>query len=77
MSRDVREIVREEPLRRDHLLGLLKDAALTVPELAAAAGQPEDEVMIWIMGLRKYGHVAEQPGVSDDGYYRYAAVRSR
>jgi predicted Rossmann fold nucleotide-binding protein DprA/Smf involved in DNA uptake len=75
MSRDVREIIREEPLRRERLLELLQDAPLTVPELASVAGHPEDEVMIWIMGLRKYGFVAEQPGVSEDGYYRYAAVR--
>ena len=76
MSRDVREIIREEPLQRGRLLELLQDGPLTVPELASAAGHPDDEVMIWIMGLRKYGYVAEQPGVSADGYYRYAAVRS-
>ena len=76
MSRDIREIIREEPLLRGRLLELLQDGPLTVPELATAAGHPQDEVMIWIMGLRKYGYVAEQPGVSDDGYYRYAAVRS-
>ena len=77
MSRDVREVIREEPLMRPLLLELLRENPLTVPELAAAAGHPEDEVMIWIMGLRKYGYVAEQPAVSDDGYYRYKAVRER
>ena len=77
MSRDVREIIREEPLMRGRLLELLQAGPLTVPELAAAAGHPQDEVMIWIMGLRKYGDVAEQPGVSDDGYYRYRAVKQQ
>ena len=76
MSRDTREIIREEPLMRPRLLELLLAGPLTVPELASAAGHPEDEVMIWIMGLRKYGYVTEQPDVSEDGYYRYVAVRS-
>ena len=75
MSRDVREIIREEPLRRGRLLELLQDKPLTIPELASVAGHPDDEVMIWIIGSAWYGHVAEQPGVSDDGYYRYAAVK--
>lgn len=75
MSRDVREVIRDEPLVRGRLLAHLAEGPLTVPELAAALDLPEDEVMIWTMGLRKYGHVAELPGVSDDGYYRYAAVR--
>ncbi len=74
MNRDLREVVRDEPLMRDRLLELLRDGALTVPELATAAGLPQDEVMVWTMGLRKYGYVAEQPDVSADGYYRYAAV---
>ncbi len=77
MSRDVREVIREEPLRRSRLLELLAAGPLTVPELAAAAGHPQDEVMIWMMGLRKYGYVAEQPGVEDDGYCRYAVVDGR
>jgi DNA-binding IclR family transcriptional regulator len=75
MSRDVREVMRDEPLLRGHLLELLRDGPLTVPELAQAGGLPEDEVMVWMMGLRKYGYVAEQPDVSADGYFRYAAVK--
>jgi predicted Rossmann fold nucleotide-binding protein DprA/Smf involved in DNA uptake len=77
MSRDVREIMRDEPLRRGQLLSLLQAEPLTVPELARAAGEPQDEVMIWIMGLRKYGHVAEQGSADADGYFHYAAVKSR
>jgi hypothetical protein len=73
MNRDVREIVRDEPFVRDRLLELLRDGPLTVPELAAVSGFPEHEVMIWVMGLRKYGHVAELAD-SPDGYFRYAAV---
>ena len=76
MSRDLREVIREEPLVRGRLVELLFDSGpLTVPELAVRSGFPEDEVMVWTMGLRKYGYVAEEKGVSDDGHYRYAAVR--
>ena len=45
-----------------------------MPELAAAGGLPEDEVMVWVMGLRKYGHVVEEKGANPDGYFRYGAV---
>ena len=76
MSRDLREVIREEPLVRGRLLELLFDTGpLTVPELAERSGLPEAEVMVWTMGLRKYGYVAEEKGVSADGHYRYAAVR--
>lgn len=77
MSRDVREVVRDEPLMRGRLLELLHDGPLTVPELAAAGGFPDDEVMVWIMGLRKYGYVAEVPGADGDGYFAYGAVERR
>jgi DNA-binding IclR family transcriptional regulator len=72
MSRDIREVIREEPLVRDRLLGLLNDGPRTVPELAAASGLPAGEVMIWMMSMRKYGYVTERD--AGEGYYRYAAV---
>ena len=70
--RDVREIVRDEPLVRRRLLELLGDEPLTVPELAGRSGFPEDEVMVWMMGMRKYGFVAEQG--ADGDWFRYARV---
>ncbi len=77
MSRDVREVVRDEPLMRSRLLELLHDRPLTVPELAEAGGLPEDEVMVWMMGLRKYGYVAEVPGANAEGYFAYGVVEGR
>jgi predicted Rossmann fold nucleotide-binding protein DprA/Smf involved in DNA uptake len=77
MSRDVREVVRDEPLMRSRLLALLHDGPLTVPELATVGGFPEDEVMVWVMGLRKYGYVAEVSGANSDGYFAYGAVEGR
>jgi predicted Rossmann fold nucleotide-binding protein DprA/Smf involved in DNA uptake len=74
MSRDIREVVRDEPLMRDRLLQLLANGPLTIPELAAAGGLPQAEVMIWMMGLRKYGYVAEEKGSGRIKEYRYAVV---
>lgn len=74
MTRDIREVIRDEPLVRDRLLGLLADGPLTVPELASAAGLPAPEVMVWLMGMRKYGYVVEQKGSGRASDYRYAVV---
>ena len=75
MSRDPREIVREEPLMRGAILDALADGPHTVPEIAATIGEPEDEVMFWVMGMRKYGRVAELDA-DGDGYFRFQAVGS-
>ena len=45
-----------------------------MPEIAAALERPTHEVMFWVMGLRKYGWLAENKEVNDDGYFRYEAV---
>jgi hypothetical protein len=75
MTRDIREVIRDEPLMRDRLLGLLQGGPLTVPELAAAADLPAVEVMVWMMGLRKYGFVVEEKSGGRVVEYRYAVVR--
>jgi hypothetical protein len=73
-GRDAREIIREEPLHRDEIAAALADAPHTVPEIAEAIGADEREVMFWVMGMRKYGRLAELPDVSPEGYYRFKAV---
>jgi hypothetical protein len=73
MSRDVREIVREEPLMRGRILEALADGPHTVPEIAEAIGSPEREVMFWVMGMRKYGRLAEADA-TPEGYFRFQAV---
>jgi predicted Rossmann fold nucleotide-binding protein DprA/Smf involved in DNA uptake len=76
MSRDVREIVREEPLHRREILAAVAGEPRTVPEIAAAIGADERETMFWVMGMRKYGRIAELPEVTPEGYYRFKAVAS-
>ena len=69
--RDVREVVREEPVMRTHILAALRDGPLTVPEIAEAIGAPTGEVVIWVMGMRRYGWLAEIKGATADGYFQY------
>jgi predicted Rossmann fold nucleotide-binding protein DprA/Smf involved in DNA uptake len=70
-NRDVREIVREEPVMRARILAALHDGPLTIPEIAAAIGAPAHEVVFWIMGMRRYGWIAEIKGATVDGYFQY------
>ncbi|RJQ28407.1 MAG: MarR family transcriptional regulator [Peptococcaceae bacterium] len=72
--RDLREVIREEMLMRDKIIGVLKDGPRTVPEIAQALGYPSYEVMYWVMGMRKYGYVSETGEVTDEGYHKYKAV---
>jgi hypothetical protein len=71
-SRDDREVIREEAVWRPRILAALAEGPLTVPEIAAAIGAPPHETVFWVMGLRRYGWVAEIKGSEGaDGYFRY------
>ena len=71
LNRDVREVVREEPVMRGRILAALADGPLTVPEIARAIDAPTHEVVIWVMGMRRYGWLAEIKGTTVDGYFQY------
>jgi DNA-binding IclR family transcriptional regulator len=70
-SRDVREVIREEAVWRPRILAALAGGPLTVPEIAEAVGAPRHEVVFWVMGMRRYGWLAEIKGSDSDGYVRY------
>ena len=74
LNRDVREIIREEPSMHVQILGALDSGPLTVPEIALAIDQPSEEVVFWVMGMRRYGKIVEMPEANDDGYFLYAKV---
>ena len=74
-NRDLREIIREEPLMRSRILDVLADGPHTVPEIAEAVGRPTHEAMYWVMGMRRYGWVRETKEVTPEGYFRYQAVQ--
>ncbi|CAL8974739.1 hypothetical protein CELL_01874 [Cellulomonas sp. T2.31MG-18] len=72
--RDPREIIREEMSMHGVITAALADGPLTVPQLAEAIGRPADEVVFWVMGMRRYGHLVELPD-EDDGYFPYALAK--
>lgn len=72
--RDPREIIREETMMHSPILWALRAGPLTVPEIAQHIGQPANEVLFWVMGMRRYGHIVEVEDATDEGYFRYASV---
>ena len=72
--RDLREVMRDEMVMHDRITALLKGGPKTVPELAEALGAPADEVMFWVMAMRRYGRVAETGKPDGDGFFQYAAA---
>ena len=72
--RDVREVIRDEHLMRGRILKLLEAGPLTIPEIADGLGRPTHEATFWVMGMRKYGYLAELKEVTDEGYYQYQAI---
>ena len=71
LNRDVREVIREEPVMRSRILAALADGPLTVPQIAAAIEAPTHEVVFWVMGMRRFGWLAEVKGSDGDGYFTY------
>ncbi len=45
-----------------------------MPDIAQAIGKPTHEVVFWVMGLRKYGYIAEIKEATEEGYFLYQAV---
>ena len=74
LNRDNREVIREEPVMRPRILAALASGPLTVPEIAEAIGAPTHEVVFWVMGMRRYGWLAEIKGNTVDGYFQYQAT---
>ena len=69
--RNPREVIREEPAMHRPIFEALADGPLTVPQIAEAIGRPAHEVLFWVMGMRRYGMLVEQPEEDDDGYFLY------
>jgi hypothetical protein len=72
--RDVREIIRDEQFMRARILKVLESGPQTIPQIATAVGRPTHEVVFWVMGLRKYGWLAEIKEVDDEGYFQYQSI---
>jgi len=71
LLRDPREVIREEPLMHAPILAAVADGPATIPDIADRIGQPSPEVVYWVMGMRRYGLLAESKEADDDGYFSY------
>jgi hypothetical protein len=74
-NREVREVIRDEHIMKARILKAVEDEPHTIPEIAEILGCPTHEATFWVMGLRKYGWLAEIKEVTDEGYYPYQAVK--
>lgn len=72
--REVIEVIREEPLMQKPILAAVADGPKTIGEIAEAIGAPTEEVVYWVMGMRRYGLLVESGEEDGDGYYSYARV---
>ncbi len=71
MTRDLAEILRDGMYMWDKIISVLQQGPKTVPEIAESLGYPSHEVMIWVMGMRRYGAIIEMPKERADDYYQY------
>ena len=71
VHRNLNEILRDEMLMRDQIVALLKEGPMTIPSVSEAIGHPTREVMLWMMGMRRYGLLEEVGRPDDDGYFEY------
>lgn len=69
--RNYAEILRDEMHMRSLITAALQQTPKTIPEIAEELGHPADEVMIWLMGMRRSGLIAELPKSKVDDYYKY------
>jgi predicted Rossmann fold nucleotide-binding protein DprA/Smf involved in DNA uptake len=72
--REVNEVIREEPLMHSPILAAVTHGPKTIGEIADAVGAPTEEVVYWVMGMRRYGLLVESGEEDDDGYFSYGAV---
>ena len=70
--RDKREIFRDEMFMKDSIIALLKNKAMTIPELASSLGRPSNEVLAWLAAMQRFGLVQAQGKANEEGYFLYA-----
>jgi len=70
--RNALEIMRDEFIMRDRIRALLADGAKTIPDIAFALSAPRDEVVLWVMAMRRYGLLEEVGRPEESGCFRYA-----
>jgi len=72
VPRELLERNRQQNVIRQRLTGMLQGGPKTVSELASEVGLPAHKVLWYVMGMKKYGKVAESDQV--DGYFQYRLI---
>ena len=72
--KEIREIMAEEMIMRDKIIKVMQKGPLTILEIAEAINKPTDQVIFWIMGMRKYGFITETEQITEDDYYKYKLI---
>jgi DNA-directed RNA polymerase specialized sigma subunit len=75
LPRDLAEILRDEMYMHDKITNCLGKGPKTILEIAEELNYPSDEVMKWVMGMRRYGAIIEMPKDRADDYYKYQIRR--
>lgn len=73
--RGLADVLRDEPVMRGKIAGLLQQDAMTIPEVAHALSEPPREVTVWMMAMRRYGLIVELPKKRADDYYQYRLAK--
>lgn len=68
-----RETARRETGMKPRIVSALRDGPKTVPQIAAAIGHPEREVLWWLMGCVRYGDAEPTGETTPEGYPLYRA----
>jgi hypothetical protein len=71
VSRNLGEVLRDEMYMRDRITKVLTAGPKTIAEIASELGYPSDEILKWVMGMRRYGLITEMPKARADDYYQY------
>lgn len=72
MLRNRAEVMRDEMIMRQPILALLREEPRTIPELAEALGHPANEVLLWLMGMWRYGLVEALQKPRTEDYFHYS-----
>lgn len=75
--RDLNEVLRDELYVRQKIMSVLASGPKTVPEIAKELGAVNQDVMKWVMAMRRYGRIEEVPKDRMDDYYRYKLVEEK
>jgi hypothetical protein len=71
VARNRAEVLRDEMYMRDRITNVLAQGPRTISEISSELGCTSDDVLKWVMGMRRYGMVIELPKSRADDYYQY------